>query len=263
MQFTDQLGREIILNGFPERIVSLVPSQTQLLADLALADRVVGITRFCMHPYEWFRSKSRVGGTKDLQLEKIKLLQPDLIIGNKEENTKAHLEALAHEFPVWISDVRNLDQALQMIVGIGAVTDKLTLAEKMADQIVGQYKQFIQHSPPLKALYIIWKNPLMTINGDTFIHDMMQRAGFLNLAADLPDRYPVLTDAAIRAYQPEVILLSSEPFPFSEKHRAEFHQMAPPAKVMLVNGEAFSWYGSGLLHGLDLLKHYRELAVQQ
>src|SRR5690606_18297650 len=132
---TDQMRRTVEVPALSRRIISLVPSQTELLFDLGLGDRVVGITKFCIHPDAWFRSKPRVGGTKQVDLDKVRALRPDLIIGNKEENARADIEALEQEFPVWMSDVRDLNDALDMIRGLGALTDTSRKAEAIAAEI--------------------------------------------------------------------------------------------------------------------------------
>src|SRR5689334_18071707 len=123
--FTDQIGRTISLNKTPRRIISLVPSQTELLYDLGLSDEVVGITKFCVHPEEWFRNKPRVGGTKQLNMDIIHHLQPDLVIANKEENVREQVEELASHYPVWVSDINNPDDAYWMMKELGSITGKI------------------------------------------------------------------------------------------------------------------------------------------
>ncbi len=113
--FTDQTGREVSIPSHPQRIISLVPSQTELLFDLGLEEQVAGITKFCVHPEKWFRSKTRIGGTKNIKSALIHQLQPDLIIANKEENVKEQVEELAAHYPVWVSDIHDLQSALDMI----------------------------------------------------------------------------------------------------------------------------------------------------
>lgn len=241
--FTDQLQRKIALSSPPKRIVSVVPSQTELLYDLGLEKEVIGITKFCIHPQEWFKNKTRVGGTKTLHLDKIRQLQPDLIIANKEENTREQIEALAQEFPVYISDINNLDDSLAMILQLGEITGRLPQAEKISECIQHGFRQLAPMPKPKKALYLIWKDPYMVAGTDTFIQDMLQRCGFENLATG---RYPSLEESEIAKLKPEWILLSSEPYPFKEKHIQELQEIAPEAKILLVDGEYFSWYGSRL-----------------
>lgn len=243
--YTDQLYRTIELSCPPQRIVSLVPSQTELLYDLGLDEEVVGITKFCIHPENWFKSKERIGGTKKVNLEKIKALQPDLIIANKEENVRDQVEALAQHFPVWVSDVNNLEEACQMITGIATITNRKEAGKTMTKHIQSAFARLgttIQY----KVAYLIWKNPYMTIGGDTFIHYMLQTAGFDNLFGDRK-RYPEVTIADLQAVACEVLFLSSEPYPFQQKHIDELQEKLPNTKILLVDGELFSWYGSRLL----------------
>jgi ABC-type Fe3+-hydroxamate transport system substrate-binding protein len=236
------------LHHIPQRIVSLVPSQTELLFDLGLEEETVGITKFCVHPEEWFRSKTRVGGTKTINIDKITALQPDLIIANKEENVKEQIEALNAIAPVWISDIHNLDGALNMIQTIGKLTDRYEKAEIIAKLIQHRFTNLnLQGKKRLNTLYLIWRKPWMSIGSDTFIHHIMDRTSLENVCKGLA-RYPELTDEKIVKLNPELVLLSSEPYPFKEKHIDELQQLLPDAKIMLADGEMFSWYGSRLLH---------------
>lgn len=240
----------------PRRIVSLVPSQTELLYHLGLEAETVGITRFCIHPGQWFRSKTRVGGTKSIHLDKVASLQPDLILANKEENVQDQVIALNNVAPVWVSDIGNLGHALAMIRDVGSITDRLQQAAGIAADIEAGFGA-LQPARPLRALYLIWRDPWMTIGSDTFIHDMMQRAGLDNCYADAR-RYPAITAADIAARDPQVVLLSSEPYPFKEKHMAELQTILPQAMIRLVDGELFSWYGSRLLHTPAYLQQLQE-----
>lgn len=244
--YTDQLGREIEIITTPRRIISLVPSQTELLFDLGLDAEVIGITKFCVHPEHWFKTKTRVGGTKQLHIEKIKELQPDLIIANKEENVQLQIEELAKDFPVWISDVNNLNNALKMIEAIGEIVNKQSKAKEMTDQITNSFCQLQTTNFKQQTCYLIWKDPYMTVGGDTFINDMLHRSGFQNLF-EHQARYPEVTIEQLQALNCELLLLSSEPFPFKQKHIEELQPLLPNTKIILVDGEMFSWYGSRLL----------------
>jgi len=256
--FTDQLGITIQLEPAPQRIISLVPSQTELLFDLGLDKEVVGITKFCIHPNEWFRNKIRVGGTKTLNIEAIKQLQPDLIIANKEENVKEQIEALQAVAPVWTSDINNLYEALDMIVSVGQLTNRSKNAEKIICSIKEGFHQLPTINHQRKAAYLIWREPYMTVGGDTFISDLMNRCALENICS-AETRYPEITLEKIREKGCELLLLSSEPYPFKEKHIAEIQDQMPDTKVLLVDGEMFSWYGSRLQYApdyfIDLLKH--------
>lgn len=254
--FTDQMGREVEINSSPQRIISLVPSQTELLCDLGLTDEVIGITKFCVHPKEWFQSKTRVGGTKQLNIEIIKSLQPDLIIANKEENSKEQVEELAKIFPVWISDINDLNDAIEMIRSIGDITNKKSKSEEIVNKILTHFNE-LKNAPSSKALlqekyphppccYLIWREPYMTIGGDTFINDMLQRCGFQNIYRD-QQRYPEVTVPDLIEKNCQLILLSSEPFPFKQEHVHELQELLPEVMILLADGEMFSWYGSRLI----------------
>lgn len=254
MQFTDQLRHTIHLPQTPGRIVSLVPSQTELLFDLGLDEEVIGITKFCIHPNHWFRSKTRIGGTKNINIEKVKALRPHLIIANKEENVQSQVEELAKHFPVWTSDIQNLDDALEMIEQLGALTGKSEKANNIKQTI---NKSFQELSKEIKSLtrvaYLIWKDPYMTVGGDTFIHDLLQRAGFKNVFED-KNRYPTITIDDLVNSNCDLLLLSSEPYPFAQKHIEELTTQIPGIKILLVDGELFSWYGSRLQHSAAYFK---------
>lgn len=251
--FNDQTQYQISLNQTPKRIISLVPSQTELLHYLGLDQQVVGITKFCIHPSGWFQTKERIGGTKKLNLEKIRSLKPDLILGNKEENTQEDIEALRQEFPVWLSDINNLEDALDMIDQVGVMTNKISEAQKLIHKIF--FAEAELPAPTAKTvLYCIWNEPLMAAGKDTFIDAMLGKAGFENVLSQ--SRYPALTQTEITDLHPDFIFLSSEPFPFNEKHRAEYQKMYGDSKVVLVDGELFSWYGSRLV---DSFRYFRQL----
>jgi ABC-type Fe3+-hydroxamate transport system substrate-binding protein len=245
--YVDQLNREIVLGSVPQRIVSLVPSQTELLYDLGLREEVSGITKFCIHPGEWFRTKPRIGGTKKINFEKIVALNPDLIIGNKEENDQLQVEELMNRYAVWMSDIKNLDDAIVMIESVGQLVAKKNEALKISADIKSKFNtlkpQDFSEQP--SVVYLIWKDPMITVGNDTFIHDMLSRCGLKNVFSH-QTRYPELTKEELGALEPDLILLSSEPYPFKEKHRVEFQSLFPETKVLLADGEMFSWYGSRL-----------------
>lgn len=254
---TDQMGRTVDVSTCPQRIISLVPSQTELLHDLGLGDRVVGITKFCIHPEEWFRNKPRIGGTKKVDLEKVRALQPDLIIGNKEENERADIEALEKEFPVWMSDVDDLGSALDMIRHIGVLTGPTARAEEIASGIADAFAGLQPLPRPVRAAYLIWRKPYMAVGKGTFINDMLERCGLINVFAD-HDRYPELVekDGSPGGFPAgtELVLLSSEPYPFKEVHAEELRAVLPYARFECVDGEPFSWYGSRLLGSVPYFK---------
>ncbi len=251
MQFIDQLNSTILLDSTPKRIVSLVPSQTEFLFDIGLDEEVVGITKFCIHPSHWLKTKTIIGGTKNVDVEKVRNLKPDLIIGNKEENTKEDIEALREIAPVWMSDIFNLENALEMMNSIGGMVGKQEVTQDFVDTIKGQFDLFKPDNLKLSVLYLIWRKPYIGVTNDTFIDDMLKRCGFKNILAD-QTRYPVLGN--LSELNPDVLFLSSEPYPFKEKHIQELHEIFPNAKIKLVDGEMFSWYGSRLSKSVDYFK---------
>ncbi|MFT5601633.1 MAG: ABC-type Fe3+-hydroxamate transport system substrate-binding protein [Flavobacteriales bacterium] len=252
----DQMGKEHYLNAPPKRIISIVPSQTELLFDLNLESEVIGITKFCIHPDKWFKTKERIGGTKNLNIDKIRALKPDLIIGNKEENNLADIEILQKEFTVWMSDIFDLTDALEMIQSIGKMTNRDSLSSTLTSNISTQFESFATNSNLKKAVYLIWNNPIMSAGKDTFINEMLPLAGFENLI--LEERYPELTEEMIISLNPEMLLLSSEPFPFKEKHVIAFKKILPDAQIKIVDGEMFSWYGSRLLKAPEYFNSLKE-----
>lgn len=249
--YLDQIGREIFLPKVPQRIVSLVPSQTELLFYLELGDRVVGVTKFCVHPMKARKTATIVGGTKTLHLDKIKALKPDLIIGNKEENTKSEIEALQALFPVWMSDIYNLQDNLQMIESLGEILEVRDQAAQLIQQLKADFAEMAKFEGQ-KVAYFIWRDPWMVAANQTFIHHILEAIGLLNVFAD-HSRYPEVTLSDVANLQPDYVFLSSEPYPFKEKHIQELKDVLPGARIKLVNGELFSWYGSRLLHLKDYI----------
>jgi ABC-type Fe3+-hydroxamate transport system substrate-binding protein len=244
----DQLGKIIAIPQTINTIVSLVPSQTELLHDLEVWDKVIGVTRFCVHPKDARKVKTVIGGTKDPKLDKIKVLKPDLVIANKEENRKEDIEALAAEIPVWVSDVSDLGSSLDMIRTVGQITGATGIADRMVTELQTSFGH-IHKAQGETVLYLIWRKPWMAVGRGTFIDDMLQRCGFQNILEK--PRYPEISAASFTELNPDRILLSSEPYPFREKQVAEVQALCPEAKVQLVDGELFSWYGSRLLKSVE------------
>jgi len=312
MHFTDQLNNTIELASPPQRIISLVPSQTELLCDLGLEEHLIGVTKFCVHPPHIRKTKHVVGGTKNLRMDEIRKLNPDLIIANKEENEQAQVEALAKEFPVWTSDIHTFDDAIKMIGLIGELTGRTLKAKQVVEEIAAAKDKFLgirrqepgipnpelrtrnkenrtknqepgtknqeprtknqepgipntelrTQNPEPRTLYLIWRNPWMSVGGDTFISHMLELAGFNNLLKD-QYRYPTLTDTELSNLNPELILLSSEPYPFNEKHIAELQVLCPGSRILLVDGELFSWYGSRMIQSFEYFERLHQLIANR
>ena len=252
--YIDQLHREIILPLPPKRIISLVPSQTEFLFDLGLEDEVIGITKFCKHPEKWFRNKTRIGGTKTVKIDLIASLKPDLIIANKEENVQDQITALEKIAPVWISDISTVIEAYQMMNSLGELTGKLLEATTLVMHIQNELAVITRlQKRPYRTAYLIWKDPYMSAGSDTFINDMMLLSGFENVLMD-QTRYPVITIEELKARNTELVLLSSEPYPFKQKHMDEIQKALPNAKIHLVDGEIFSWYGTRMQYAGGYIK---------
>ncbi|MES2589465.1 MAG: helical backbone metal receptor [Bacteroidota bacterium] len=243
MFFTDQMNRNITLEKVPQRIISLVPSQTEFLYDLGLDERVVGITKFCIYPENWYKSKNRVGGTKNVDFEKVRALNPDLIIGNKEENTEADILELEKIAPVWMSDIYTMEDSFQMMESLGEICDLEEKANYLIDEIKANFLNYKAIPDKKTAMYLIWNEPLMAAAKNTFIDEIMQKFGFVNFYQN-QERYPICVPN--EENYPDYILLSSEPFPFKEEHKIEIQKKYPKSKIIFVDGEIFSWYGSRL-----------------
>ena len=249
--FVNQMGRSVEVPISPKRIVSLVPSQTELLHYFGLEKEVIGITKFCIYPNEWFKTKIRIGGTKQLKINEILALKPDLVIGNKEENTKEDIEELEKNgISVWMSDINSFDRALEMIPQVGVMCGKVSQSEDLVRQITNGFEEISQIGKGRSFLYFIWDEPKFVIGKHTFIESVLIKIGFLN-NCNL-DRYPELSE--LKNPNPDFVFLSSEPFPFTEQHVEKFQKLFPEAKVQLVDGEMCSWYGSRMLLAGDYFK---------
>ncbi|MEB3102546.1 helical backbone metal receptor [Ferviditalea candida] len=238
----DHLQRPVSFMYPPRKIISLCPSITETLYALGLGGQIAGRTRYCIHPADQVKQAAIVGGTKQVKEELISRLQPDLIIAEKEENSKDMVEHLAEHFPVYACNVENFDDALKMIHDLGVICNREEAADKMASAVIEQFGH-LQPSRAGRAAYVIWRNPYMVAGGRTFIDSILKKSGFNNVFRDLLERYPVVTIEDFLREKPDFILLSSEPYPFKDQHKEEFLQQVPGAKPVLVDGESFSWYG--------------------
>lgn len=239
----------------PKSIVSLVPSLTELLFDLGLGGNVTGRTRFCIHPKEKVEQVPIVGGTKNPRLDKIREIQPDLIIANKEENRKEDIEELKRDFEVHVTEIGNINEALFTIHNIGWKCS----AEERAKSLIHKIQERMEGVPdekPMSAAYMIWRDPWMSVGSDTYIHSVMEHWKLVNVYSD-KTRYPKTTLEELSLKKPEVILLSSEPYPFKEKHIREVGDICKGSSIILVNGEWFSWYGSRMVKAFEQLNVLR------
>ncbi|MCH4821655.1 helical backbone metal receptor [Gramella lutea] len=253
MEFQDQLGRKIELKEFPKRIISLVPSQTELLVDLGLEEYIVGITHYCVHPEYLKKVKTSVGGTKKVNMRKLRDLEPDIILCNKEENTKEMVQELEKVAPVHVSEVKTLHDAYHLMEDYGKIFHCEELAEVMINSMAKKaenLKHLVKDLPKRKVVYFIWNKPLMAAGQGTFINEMLQLNNFENFL--LEERYPETNFKELMKSKIDICLLSTEPFPFTKDHKKDFKKISE--KVELVNGEYFSWYGSRLLEAMEYFK---------
>lgn len=256
MEVIDQLQRKITLPSIPKRIISLVPSQTELLVDLGLEENLVGITKFCVHPKYLRKTKTVVGGTKQVKLEKIKALDPDIILCNKEENTQKMVAELEEIAPVHVSDIVKIEDAFELMHQYGDIFQKEALVKTMVNSIrdkIAVLQEKLLDKPVKKVAYFIWKKPLMVAGKDTFIDELLKLNKFENVFKE--SRYPETTLEELKAKNPDLLLLSSEPFPFKEEHKEYFSTLN--IEIKLVDGEYFSWYGSRLVEAIDYFKTLR------
>jgi ABC-type Fe3+-hydroxamate transport system substrate-binding protein len=258
LECVDQLGHKLFFKAPPKRIVSLVPSLSELLFDFGLKESIVGVTKYCKYPIAEIANVEKIGGTKDPDISKILSLMPDLIIANKEENQKEHVLELQKHIPVYVSDINNLEDVYAMISALGAIFNKEDRASCLVNTIINNFSSLLPFSKPgIKVLYMIWRKPYMTVGGDTFISHMLSLCGWENLYKE-HNRYPQISKDFSEYLSPDIVFLSSEPYPFKEKHLEEFRQLYPLASVRLVDGEYFSWYGSRLISAPEYFKNLQK-----
>lgn len=255
------LGPKLDHTHVPKRIVSLVPSLTETLIDLGLEKRIVGRTRFCIHPSEAVRNIDRIGGTKDFSVERILKLKPDLIIGSQEENHKDGIEALQAQLPVWLSTIDSVDTALEHIGHLGKVTGTAEEADLLTKAIDKAWKGIPRSPSSKRVAYFIWRNPWMIAGKGTYIDSVLERLGWTNVTEQV--RYPEIRMQELAKDPPELFLFSSEPFPFKKEHWSAWRAAFPKAHFRLVNGEDFSWYGSRMLEAAERLSAWARDAFDE
>lgn len=239
-----------------KRIISLVPSLSELLIDLGLKNRLIGRTRFCIHPSSKIDDIPVIGGTKNPNIAKLQKLEPDFILANLEENRKQDVEALRKLTHVEVTNINTIAEALDTISDLG---QKLGVEEKSAS-LVSEIRKVLSQKPetnPIKTAYFIWRDPWMVAANHTYIYDVMKEYGLVNVFGN-QNRYPEITLNHLQSEAPELILLSSEPYPFKEKHIEEIQSACPNSRIELVDGEWFSWYGSRMLPAFTNLTHWRK-----
>jgi len=258
IQITDDLGTLHTFTETPKRIITLVPSLTETLYELGLEEHIVGVTKFCVHPYHLKSVKINVGGTKNVHVEKIKALNPDIIIANKEENTLEVVESLKNICPVFVTDIITIEDTLKTITDFGVIFKRTTDAKKWTEKISyasSDFNLFMQDKKWQKAAYLIWREPYMAAGKDTFINEMLKINKFENIYDSLEGRYPEIEVRKMRIQgDPELVFLSTEPYPFKEEHAFEIGRATHHAKTVFVDGEMFSWYGTRLFKSFQYFK---------
>lgn len=255
--FYDQLDRKLDIEVPPKRIISLVPSQTELLVDLGLADSIVGVTKFCVHPEDLRQKKVVVGGTKQVNIDKIRKLAPEIILCNKEENTLEMVEELEEIAPVHISEVKDVDDSIELIREYGEIFETRKKASEIAGKIIDlrdDFRKFVVDKSLQNVAYFIWKNPWMVVGKDTFIDHLLRLNNFENVFSAEKSRYPEISLDQIEDKNLDHILLSTEPFPFKEEDKDDFKNLVRKDCIHIVDGEYFSWYGSRLVAAFDYFK---------
>lgn len=259
MNISDQLDRKIELNKTPKRIVSLVPSLTELVCDLGLKSSLVGVTKFCLHPEDIRNKTTVVGGTKNANFDKIQELKADIILCNKEENTQEMIANLSELAPVHISDINSMEECFEIINMYGQIFNVHRQAKSIISKIKLEqlhFQSYVANKSNYSVAYFIWKNPCMVVGKETFIDYMLNLNGFTNYFGNKL-RYP---EILLNTEHQEVdfVFLSSEPFPFNETHIKCFQRYFPKAKIILVDGEMFSWYGSRLIYAFTYFKQLHQ-----
>lgn len=262
MKLKDQLGTIHSFENTPKRIISLVPSITETLYELGLEDQLIGITKFCVHPYHLKSTKINVGGTKKVHIEKIKALNPDIIIANREENTEEIVRQLQEVCSVWVTDIETFDDTIQMIKDFGSIFKRKIDAQKWIEKLFfakTDFEVYMKNVPQRKAAYLIWREPYMAVGSRTFINYLLQLNHFENIYAHREERYPEVEIRKMRIQgDPEIVFLSSEPYPFKEEHAFEIGRATHHAKTVFVDGEMFSWYGTRLFKAFQYFKVLQE-----
>jgi ABC-type Fe3+-hydroxamate transport system substrate-binding protein len=285
-QFIETYDFRSPVDYIPQRVISLVPSVTESLFDLNLGDRVIGVTDYCTRPEEAVSRLPHVGGTKNPDIERIKALTPDLVIMNTEENRREDADALtAAGIAIWETGPRTVKEAIELLWQIMNAFEEATMTERVR-QIEINYEMTLKYmtaEPPIRAFIPIWRDPWMTFNSDTYIHDLLATCGVENIFAErdrqfplgaelgttepLPandprvqgrdTRYPRLSLDEVVAAQPDLILLPSEPFAFTQANVDELSQLDIPAakkgQILLVDGSLLTWHGTRLAYALQEL----------
>lgn len=254
MGIRDHLGRIVPLDEPPKRIISLVPAITETMYHIGLEKEIVGRTRFCKFPEDKVKSAINIGGTKDIKLDRIHELKPDLIIAEKEENTKEIVETLEQHYPVFVFEVQHFNDVFRMLNDLGRLTGREENAATLSKQIKVAFKN-LPHASGKRVAYVIWKKPYMVVGKNTYINSLIEEMGFINPFTETEGRYPVVTDLDFKQAELEEVFLATEPYPFRESHLDEFRGMLPDVKIRIVDGEMF-WYGAKMVEAATYFKTF-------
>lgn len=250
MHIQDELQRTVELQQPITRIVSLCPAITETLFALGVGHHVVGRTKFCIFPTE-AANVPTVGGTKDVNYDAIDALAPQLILCEKEENTKDIVDTLSKKYPVYVAQVETIAMALTMIKKLGLLTNSTDAANALIDDIQATELPTVTG----RAAYMMWRKPYMVVGATTYINDLLQTIGFTNPFTTHDGRYPAVTIEQLQDAQLDYLLLSSEPFPFAQKHIDELQPHLPNTRIQLIDGEMF-WYGAKMKEAATYLQNY-------
>jgi len=252
----DALGRDVAYTYPPERIIALDPAITETLYHFGLDEQIVGRTRFCIHPKEKVKNALNIGGTKDIKMERIHELNPDLIIAEKEENTKEMVEELEKHYPVYVCEIQTVEDGIHLLEELGDLTGCVNKAKALHSKVDEAFSTLPQIDP-LRVAYMIWKRPYMAVGRDTYINHTLEKMGFINPFAEYDDRYPVVTEQDLQEASLDYIFLSSEPYPFRDKNHGEFQSFVPDVIPVNIDGQMF-WYGARMLKAADYFKRFIE-----
>lgn len=251
--FQDHLGRIVNIQGTPMRIISLVPAITETMYHLGLEKKIVGRTRFCKFPEDKVKQAMNIGGTKEIKLDRIHELKPDLIIAEKEENTKEIVETLEQYYPVFVFEIQKIEEVYRMIHDLGKLTEQREPASELVNEIQTAF-QALPKTKNKRVAYVIWKKPYMVVGKDTYIQSLLEELGFTNPFSEAEGRYPVVTVEDLQQAELDEIFLATEPFPFRKNHLDEFQALLPGVKPFVVDGEMF-WYGAKMVEAAVYFKN--------
>lgn len=263
IKLIDQSGKLLNITSNPKRIVSLVPSISKSIFDLGGSNELIAVTRFCTRPKDLRKTKIVIGGTKNPDINKILMLEPDLIIANKEENRKEDIEELSKYAQVFCTNIKSISDAQLLIKDLGKILNKEAHALRTCKQIANKLKELEGiESSNKRILYLIWQKPYMTVGKDTFINDVIEACGFNNVFSS-ETRYPIVDQSKPMISKPDLVFLSSEPYPFREKHKVRIRRDFPNSTPILADGIAFSWYGTSFLSKIDYLIDLKKRSINR